>query len=895
MSMLLVFALLSSALAAVPLSSVQRTVSTRLVPNRFIVELDSVSDLPGKRNVHDAFYSALEKRAGGSFTVDRQFNTANVFVGAAISVSVSTLAQISQIPGVKAIRPVTQYPAPKPVQKIIPNGPTDPAVPPDSESTHVMTGVDKLHAEGIFGKGIKIGMYNSWIVLGGTDYNHLLLGGGFGPGKKVAGGFDFVGDAYNGTNTPIPDSDPLDQCNGHGTHVAGIIGANPGNQFNISGVAFDATIFSYRVFGCTGTVSDDIIIEALLRGVSDGVDILTLSLGEGDGWTAGMPSVVASRLADMGKILTIAAGNDGAFGSWFPSDPGNGIDVISVASVENTFVPVQNATTSDATHPTIPYMSVNPLPVNGSLPIFVVSNDTTVVDDACNPLPAGTPDLSAFLVIIRRGTCTFVRSVKLQNIADKGAKVSFIYNNVNGLTNVETGNFTTALIQAADGQFLVDQFIAGKKITVAFPQTGVSFNFPQPQGGLVSTFSSYGPTFDLFFKPAVAAPGGNILSTFPVVLGGFAILSGTSMATPFMAGSAALLLQVKGTSLSVARGARTRFETTAQAIPSSKNGGDPLQTLTQQGAGLINVFDAIHFETTVSPGELILNDTAHFVGSHTITVQNTGKELQKYVLTHVPAGTAATIQPDSIFAAVGPVPLTKDFANVRLSRTTLVIPPSGSAEVDVTITPPGNVDEKTFPVYTGFIQIQSVINGEILHVSYQGVAAALKDMTVIDNTNTFFGNVTLPTIMDGSGAPQVKPTNYTFVGSDFPTLVYRLASGTPSLLLDLVKPDLNLAKRALEERGLASDWTPRTGSGEGSFGEVSTIGRLAAFTFQPRSSNGPDTGGFSSVRLNATFANNSAIPIGQYRVLLRALKITGDPTDENDYETFLSPIVGVNG
>jgi hypothetical protein len=83
------------------------------------------------------------------------------------------------------------------------------------------------------------------------------------------------------------------------------------------------------------------------------------------------------------------------------------------------------------------------------------------------------------------------------------------------------------------------------------------------------------------------------------------------MAAPFVAGSSALLLQVKG--LDVAPAARSIFESTAQVVPSSHTDGDPLQTATQQGAGLIDVFTAIFANTSVFPTELILNDTAHRV------------------------------------------------------------------------------------------------------------------------------------------------------------------------------------------------------------------------------------------------------------------------------------------
>jgi subtilisin family serine protease len=103
-----------------------------------------------------------------------------------------------------------------------------------------------------------------------------------------------------------------------------------------------------------------------------------------------------------------------------------------------------------------------------------------------------------------------------------------------------------------------------------------------------------------------------IMFTLPTTMGYFGAASGTSMATPFVAGCAALFLVVQGNSPAISRSARALFETNAHMVSSSHTNGDPLQTVTQQGAGLINVFNAIYVTTILAPAELILNDTAHF-------------------------------------------------------------------------------------------------------------------------------------------------------------------------------------------------------------------------------------------------------------------------------------------
>ncbi|KAK0476786.1 pyrolysin [Armillaria novae-zelandiae] len=876
--------LLSPVHSIVQLSSVDKASTlSHYDANQYIVEIDDVRglELKARASLHQDVYREMRKR-GVNVSVKKEYDEPGILTGASVTLlTPGDVALVNGIPGVKTIRPVMKIPPPSiPGGVLVVDDPTDHRLP-DTLSTHVMTGVDKLHKDGWSGEGIKIGIIDT-----GIDYTHPALGGAIGPRNKIIGGYDFVGDAYDGSNTPQPDNDPLDQCAGHGTHVAGIIGANPNNPFGIVGVANGASLAAYRIFGCTGDTSDEVIIDALLQGYRDGMDILTLSLGGVNGWTEGTASVVASRIAEKGIVVTIAAGNDGAYGSWYTSDPGNGIGVISVASVDNLVIPIQNVTVKGVDRNPIPYLEAVPFNVTGDLPIYATSTDTSITNDACSPLPSDTPDLSGHVVILHRGTCAFTQ--KLDNAAAKGGKIFLIYNSDTGAwDSIAVGNYTAALISAEDGKFLVQQFAASAPITLNFPQVGGQYNLPNAQGGLVSSFSSYGPTFDMYFKPAVAAPGGNILSTIPVPLGSYAVESGTSMATPFTAGAAALILQSKGKGAKVGLAVRDLLQTTASPVLSEHTEGSLLQTATQQGAGLIQVDRAVHTTTIVTPAQLLLNDTANFQSSQTITITNSGPRKVRYRLEHVAAGTAVSLQQGSIFASVGPVPLTNATARVTIRPKSVMVNPGESKTVSLSFTAP-TADASSLPVISGFINVVGA--NETLHVTYLGAAASLKDQTVIDNTDSYFG-VTLPVIIDGAGNVQTDPTNYTLLGDDFPTAVFRLAFGSPALSFDLVDKNTTI-QDPISRRGLLS-FNSLSQSIEKT---VQTIGSLGEVAYVPRNSDATDAAhnGYSALSMPGTFANNSQIPNGLYRVLMKALKVAGDPSNGADYESWLSPIIGIN-
>ncbi len=156
--------------------------------------------------------------------------------------------------------------------------------------------IPKVSTAAATGKGIRIGIIDT-----GIDYNHEAFGGGFGNNFTVAGGYDFVNN----------DSDPMDD-NGHGTHVAGIIG---GHSSTISGLAVNAKFFAYKALDQNGSGTISTVIAAIERAIVDSVQVINLSLGTPSNGSEDPLSIAVNHAVEAGIVVVVAAGNTGDYGT----------------------------------------------------------------------------------------------------------------------------------------------------------------------------------------------------------------------------------------------------------------------------------------------------------------------------------------------------------------------------------------------------------------------------------------------------------------------------------------------------------------------------------------------------------------------------------------------------
>ncbi len=397
----------------------------------------------------------------------------------------------------------------------------------------------------------------------------------------------------------------------HGTHVAGIVGANSGGV--VEGVAPDAQLLIMKVFGdSTGGAYDDDILAALDDSVKLGADSINMSLGSTAGFSeSAYKSMreVYNRVRDSGIALYCAAGNE--YSSSYKNTAGN--DLPKATEPDNGVVAspsTYEASLSVASMNNIETTSVYFL-ANGRK---IRYNDTSESEKGQLISLSGTfeyvdcgigatadfsgKSLKNKIALIQRAgeengeVLTF--SQKETNARNAGAVAAVIYDNVSGaLINMSTDNkIPCVFISKTDGEYLCAQ--TEKVLSVSEDYVD---SFKDSYSGKMSDFSSWGVTPDLKLKPEITAPGGDIYSTLPNGL--YGNMSGTSMASPHMAGASAVMEQYicenrNGLNLTAAeRTSLVNALMMSTAVPVKDENGI-FYSPRKQGAGLVQLQNAVN-------------------------------------------------------------------------------------------------------------------------------------------------------------------------------------------------------------------------------------------------------------------------------------------------------------
>ena len=515
---------------------------------------------------------------------------------------------------------------------------------------------------------------------------------------------------------------------------------------------------------------------------------------------------------------------------------------------------------------------------NVSLPLWAVSKDSTNAADACEPLPADTPDLSGKLVLIRRGTCTF--DTKAANVAAFGAQYILFYNNAPSLTSPSVTDpdiIGAAMVSADQGASWAASLAAGSAVQVSIDGKLTVFSSPPNNvtGGHMSTFSMWNPTNEAYVKPEISAPGGNILSTLPLEQGGYGVLSGTSMATPFVAGVVALMKQARPDLDPYT--IRSILGTTGH--PTTFNDGKTtynyLAPVVQQGGGEVDAFAAVHTSTVIDVANLAFNDTAHFVKEANFTITNRGSSEITYNFDYVNAATAYTLPDDgSTQPQTFPPDLVTSGATVQLSSSSLSVAPGKSEVVIVTLALPKDLATARIPVYSGFINIKGS-NGDSLNLPYAGVASSLKDATVLDPST---GYPYITSTSDNTFVPLNSSTVFTISIAN--TTVNGTTDNSTGLLIPNLRIGLVMPSSLIRADLISSNSTLGTYTNTTTVLGVKTLGAIAGTpsVYQPRANAW-------STAFYGVLDDGTRVAEGTYSILVRTLRIFGDATNPDDYDS----------
>ena len=694
-----------------------------------IVQLEDGASREGAISEINEAVSALFP--GASAQVEHEYG--NVMSGFALKAPVGALDAIRRAPGVRAafleregrVSDVATPDAEGGIESSQTGG-QDPA----NLSAHLMMHIDQVAQKG---EGKVIAVIDTGVDMTHPAFTGELAGtpaltpqkvaamtSQLGEGKTgvfVSQKFPFAYDYADGDNDASPAKTPYGS---HGTHVAGIAA---GNADKIVGTAPNTQVIVAKV---TRSEDDALLDSALLASLDDMLvlhpDVINLSLG----WTAGMDSeadsvyaTVYKKLQEAGITVNAASGN--AFSTGYGNNSGKGLpyasdpdssvmdepatysSVVAVASVENALL--RNAFTVNGKD--IGYQRARGL--NGEKVAFFsdlpagtyeyVDAGFASEEDAA-ALKAKYPDgLAGKIALVSRGNMTYQK--KVENLYDLKPAGIVVYNNVSVgsliAMNLTAQDMPAAFISQADGQAMLDA-----------PEHMLSITEGQvlPQSTIyeASEFSAWGVSPDLRLKPEIAAPGGEVFSSIPD--GAYEQSSGTSMATPQMAGVSTIVLQrVQSDPLFASMSARQKADIvqnlimgTARPLTDAAQTTGALYSPRKQGAGLVDALAATTssvYPTVVGAPEQSrpkadLGDGTkgwHFdVTLHNLSGVPATYELNSQALSEIVDGGFFT-QHSSDWRGRGVEITYSGAASASAEGATVTVPASGEATVGIDVTP----------------------------------------------------------------------------------------------------------------------------------------------------------------------------------------------------------------
>ena len=505
----------------------------------------------------------------------------------------------------------------------------------------------------------------------------------------------------------VPSADAVEKYgNDHGTHVAGIAAGktvDADGSVTFAGQSPEAQLAIFKVFSdSTNGASTDTILAALNDALLIDVDVINMSLGSNGGFGREAEGDLTTKYYDLvkasGILLNCSAGNSysssqgGAHGDFTSvSDPDTGI--ISSSSSYDAALSVASVNANETAafligEGRVPYNDVS----GHSFTQLLLGSETSktyeyvMVPNTGDVADYQGLDVTGKIAVVMRGGLSFEQ--KQLNAAAAGAAGCVIYNNRDGyLLNMSVENYKipTVCISLSNGQMMANE--TEKKLTVSSAEKGYV---------AMSDFSSWGPLPSLSLKPEITAPGGNIYSSLPFAQYGY--MSGTSMASPYLAGVAAAALEYVNTLMPGASDTDKQILVNRLLMSTANVLYDEegvAYSPRKQGSGMVNLAAA-----TTTPAYLYvrgqektkieLGDDADQLGVYKLSfvVKNlTGSALSYDVNTQVQTESTTT---DGLYIAQKGYVLSADTSAIKvsggsLSGTTVTVPAKGETTVTVTV------------------------------------------------------------------------------------------------------------------------------------------------------------------------------------------------------------------